>query len=303
MKIKKNMVTSVIAVVLILSLLAVGISLLHNNETASRNNMDIISEADMESLTFDEQIQNSTHIVEAAYEGKTKTDNLDTLLFKVVNTMKGKLSDEKIYVIAESGGEGSVAAYVKDDVYILFLERNVSLYYTNDRYVYLASSTKAKTDISYINDVLAKNPGNAPDQYGYIFTVSDKISEILDVSASIFEVEILSVFVESKYAPTTVYDCRVLSTVRNVPESGIIQIVFFNDTVQTGDHYIVLLADTEKGSTIYTLSSKSSVYTQSDAIEISELGKLLENKTEYTKEYDPKTDSEIYEEEQAAAMN
>lgn len=304
MKLKKSIYVPIFAVFLLMTLFAGGLYLSHSkNMQDSNEDKIIITETDKESLSYEEVIRRSTHIVEAEYAGKAKTDNLDELCFKVVSIIKGDITDETIYVTAGSVEDEAEKGLSNGIIYTLFLERNVSLYWSHDRYVSKVISTKDETDINYVNKVLAENPGNAPEKFGYNFTTSDDITEIINISANVFEVEVLSVFVEGRYAPTTAFSCRVLSTMKNEPESGICEIVFFNNTVEIGGRYIVLLAETEEHSSTYVLSSKNSVYTQEEAMAVPELAELLKNAVAYTQGYDTKTDSEIYEEEQAAITN
>ena len=297
----KNYIYMPVLAILLLLLFAGGLYLSHDNSVTDSGDGKIkIIETDRESLSYDEVIRLSTHIAEAEYAGKAKTDNLDEFCFKVVNIIKGGIADETIYVTAGSVDVETEKGFGGGKIYTLFLERKVSLYWSHDRYVSNTILSEAETDINSIERVLAEDPGKAPEKFEYPFTTSEDITEILVASANVFEVEVLSVFVESKYAPTTVFTCRVLNTMKNEPELGIFEIVFFNDTVEIGGRYIVLLAETEEHSMIYALSSKNSVYTREEAMNVPELAELLKNAAVYTQGYDTKTDSEIYEEEQAA---
>jgi len=237
-------------------------------------------------LTFEEMIGYSTHIVTAMFVGPEKVDNLDVLRFTIVDVMKGQLENETIFVIApDYDYDGTIIElrYFPGETYTLFLERNTSLYYSSDRYVCLSVSEKDKTDEEKTRDILRRYADGSltlgieiPDEYGSGFTMSDDIADILRVSSDIHEIEVLSVFVESTHAPTTVYNCRINRTMLGSPESSEILIVFFNDSVEINGEYIVLLVQVDEGSLIYNLSSKNSVYTLQEAAKIPELAVFLE---------------------------
>jgi hypothetical protein len=263
-------------------------------QTAGIISNAVSNDYDRVNYTYEEIIQRCTNIVEVTYEEAVNIDGLDELKFAINNQIKGSISDSVIYV---QDSYNLNAEFKKNKTYILFLEKNISLYYTHDRYVMIEGKPSEKVDIDYVQDILSSSKIATPEKYGYNYTESAEMDDILAVSANIFEVEVLDVYVKSKYAPTTVYNCQVKRTLRNEPESAQILIVFFNDTVKKGENYIVLLADTQGPSKIYTLSSKNSVYTINEAEKSPEISTLLVSAKEYTVESEI-SDRTIYEAEQ-----
>lgn len=244
--------------------------------------------------TYEETIEQCTHIVEAVYEGSEIVDNYNDLKFSVVDKIKGDMSDSLIYV---QDSYNLMAEYATGNTFVLFLDKHVSLYSTNDIYTIRKCQPSKEVDIKYIQDIINASQVEAPDKYGYVYTKSTDMKDILDVTANIFEVEVLDVELVSKYAPTTIYNCRVNKTMKNEPENSDIQIVFFNDTVEKGKDYIVLLADTKVPSKLYTLSSKNSVYTPEEANKIPELSSLTASAKEYKGGHEKNNES-IYQAEQ-----
>src|SRR5699024_5997537 len=191
-----------------------------------------------------------------------------------------------IYVQPES--EQDVVVYKENEMYMLFLEKNSSVYYEHDKYVQINNIKVSANDHNWdpyhdqAQTILDKHSDTVPSSYGSEYTHSTNINDILEVSENIFVVKIKDVFSKSNIGPTTVYQSSVIKTIRNTPsDSGNILITLFNDTVNIGDEYVVLLADATDSAPVYTLSSKNSVYTLEEAQAIPELEMLLNDATEF----------------------
>jgi len=76
-----------------------------------------------------------------------------------------------------------------------------------------------------------------------------------------------------------------------------------NETVEIGNKYLIMLAGTEEGSTLYTLSSKNSVYLWDEALRIPELTELISGMKPFIGRMDPYSDEEILEMERSALVD
>lgn len=244
----------------------------------------------------EEIIVQATHIVEAEYIGPGDTEN--ELAFEPVASLKGDLGDAgEIHVIPPADdppgdGADTSAAYEKGETYLLFLERNISVYYPHDKYVPLGDLVISRNSASWeecrqsIRECLDNGGGGADiPYYGVPYTDSADIGTVVGFSANIFVVDVVSVYGENGADRTTAYTCAVVKTVRNVPvpDSGEhIVITFFDGTVEPGGRYLVLLGDAGETAPVYTLSSKAaSVYAMEEAETIPEIQALLERAEEY----------------------
>lgn len=294
---------------LCLSLIII-INIIRSN--AVNSNPIMFSEADYVELSFDEVVSYSTHIVNAEYVGEHTSKYGTELMFKPVKILKGEIdthSDNVIYVQPiYINSEQEPVPYQKNMTYMLFLEKNSSVYYEHDKYVQLGKEQVSSSDSKWdqysaqIPTALAELGNKAPSAYGTKYTNSTEIKDILEVSSNIFVVKIEDVYAKSTVSPTTVYRGSVTKTIRNNPvDDGNILITLFNDTVDIGNEYVLLLADASQSAPVYTLSSKNSVYSVEAMKAIPELEQLLYDAIEYKTIPNKKTDEEILLEEQEAA--
>lgn len=278
-------------------------------KTQSENSITMRSDASNIPFDFNEIVSYSTNIVDAEYSGVyTSEYGRELLKFIPLTILKGNIASNIIYVqpflesITNSSTEYSVGS-----TYMLFLEKNSSVYYEYDIYVQLGELT-ISSDAEYweqyhlqTQSSLLEFPDLAPLGYGIAYTKSTNIRDILRVTDNIFEVNIVEEYAKSEIAPTTVYRCNVIKTIMNTPvDSGNILLTLFNGTVEVGNAYVVMLADATETANIYTLSSLNSVYTLEEAATIPELAELLDNAAIYETIPNTITDDEIFADEQAA---
>lgn len=288
------------------------VNMMNNNKDTKIPKTIISSEADHIELSFDEVVSQATHIIEAEYIGGFSSKSGSELMFKPVKLLKGEIDtdvESAIYVQPLSiNSAQETGTYKTNGTYMLFLEKNSSVYYEHDKYVQLGelyvSSSDSKWDQYHaqIQTALTKFSDKAPLDYGVEYTISTDIKDVLQTSKNIFVVRIEGVYAKSTVTPTTVYSCSVIETLKNTPDNnGDILITLFNDTVDIGGEYIVLLADATETTPVYTLSSKNSVYSLKEGKVIPELEKLLKDGTKFKTIQDVKVDEDILAEEQEAA--
>lgn len=277
------------------------------------------SEADVIELTDLEVMSNATHIVDAIYIGEQASTYGSELIFEPVSVLKGMLEGDDqnlIYVqplttfssASEFNTENSVP-YVEGQEYMLFLEKNISVYYEHNKYVQIGEMIIAADDDQWeeyhttASNVVAQTEDITPSSYGVKYSDSTELTELVDFSSNIFVVEVTGIYANSTIAPTTVYNCTVNKVIRGMPaEDGNILITFFNDTVETGGEYLVLLADASETAPVYTLSSQNNcVYSINNDVGLtSDLELLLEQATDFCATESKKSDQDILEEEEAA---
>lgn len=268
----------------------------------------IVQHTDGRELSLEEMVDNATHITDAEYIGYEVDEyGVARFKFKPVNTIMGTFDSDIIYAVT---GEKLEEKCTEGKVYMIFLEQIDSVYSDVQQYGFIQPQKKQLTaeddgwqkqhdDVKAIlesNPQLYQNDGEEKT-----FTLSNDMDEILNCSAHIFKVRVDNVFTESTIAPTTVYECSVTATLKSKPvnDNGNLLINMFNDTVEVGKEYIVLLSDAQESAPVYTLSSRNSVYTPEEAEQIPQLKEFLSNAEEYTTVPDNKTNEEILAEEQA----
>ncbi|MCI8627801.1 MAG: hypothetical protein HFI40_16280 [Lachnospiraceae bacterium] len=269
---------------------------------------EAIYDADKISLSYPEMVSQATHILNAEYLGMETTEYGTELMFRPSTLYKGEIEDEIIYVsLFLDEDKRQEANYDPGTCYLLFLEKNKSVYDEHDKYVQLGElyipETEEAWNVYYeeMQTAIETERSVAPESYGNEFTDSGNIKEVLAIANHIFLIEVESVYVESTKAPTTVYECRVKKTILNPPlQEGSIFITFYNDTVEIGSEYVVLLSDATKTAPIYTLASRQGVYTWEEAEQIAELAELLEEAVPYVTNRIEQSDWSILQEEQKA---
>lgn len=245
-------------------------------------------------LTFEDIVENSTHIVVAEYKDTILTYGQGEQQFVPVRTLKGELTEADefvIFVLPNQSDPAGDQSFQQGEHYLLFLQKNRSVYYTQDKfsrlnnYVFDASDENWEQEIENTERVIEQVPDSAPPHYGVPFTLSEDLDDILDVSENIFVVEIVSVFAESTVDPTTVYQGLVRQVVRNQPghptRQGDILITLFDHTVDIGQEYLLLLAEADESTPLYTLSSRNSVYTLEEAEDHEILVGLLDEAVDF----------------------
>lgn len=275
-----------VAVLFVISFIT--IKMIYNH--AEGTNEMPFSEEDHIKLSFDEVVSQATHIIEAEYVGDYISEYDHELMFNPVKVLKGQLDTDDnsiIYVQSLLEVQKELSEYNKDETYLLFLEKNSSVYYEHDKYVQLGDLQLSSNDSEWqehykrVETALTDLKNQAPTSYGVEYTNSTDMREILSVSKNIFVVKIEEIYAKSTVSPTTVYHSNVTKTIKNTPVDGNILITFFNDTVEIGGEYVVLLADATDTAPVYSLSSKESVYTLEEAYKIPELEELMKESIDF----------------------
>ena len=243
--------------------------------------------------TEDQVLEKATHIVDAFYMGENRTEYGTEYIFKTVKSLKGEMAPEdleRFYVTSsaeELSADGKPVAFEEGKEYILFLEKNISVYYEHNKYVRIGAPLEVPDDslIDTLLERIADLPaGSVPAAYGTAYSTAEDLASLTESSSNIFAVRIEGVYAESTVGPTTVWSCRVTKTIKGTPaEGGNILITFFNGTVEEGGEYLVLLADATRTAPVYTLSSRNgSVYPL--PAESEEVLKLLEQAADFETE-------------------
>lgn len=247
---------------------------------------------DQEQLEDDEVVERATHVVDAVYIGKNNGSSLKDDIFQVKTIYKGRIDtvdEAELHVLlTEAHPEGT--NLVAGQTYNLCLEKNFSVYYDYNHYVQIGRIV-SQTDIKDWNDyhdmidnTMKEIQMTNPEAYGVPFADSTlPIKDIIDFSSNIFIVEIKGVYAESQIQDTTVYYCTVKKTAKNEPTNGGgILITLFNNSVEVGEEYLVLLADASDTAPIYTLSAKSkSIFSLAEVNSIPELNIICNEAKEY----------------------
>lgn len=255
-----------------------------------QNHLSSNAMADDIQMSEDEIMKSATHIVDAVYKGQYETPYITQLIFEPSNTMKGtfKKSDEKqIYVSIPENTPSPF--FVKDQIYFLCLEKHVSVYWETDQYILMDDLIISEKDSRWGEfhekaiRITSATKDSTPDYYGIPFSTSTDIGELIAFSGNIYVVRIDGIEATSTINPTTLYDATILKIVKGGRESKAqILLTLFNDTVEVGKEYVVLLADSSNIETIYTLSAKENcVYSMTDSKLPAELAELVQKATDY----------------------
>lgn len=252
-----------------------------------------IPEAETERL-----IRGCTHIVKAEYAGTESWDRGEMLAFVPLETWKGEIGEERIYLQAEDPVLLGRQGFKKGDTVILLLNRHISVYWPHDIYTAAEGYELGALEKARVDSILANAPPPEKDFYGVEYTLSREVSEILEASECVFAVEPVSAsFPEGRGTGTWL--CRVRAALRGQPVYREIHIVFFPGDVEEGKEYLVLLNQVD-GGTLYVLSSRNSVYPLEEAQRMEEFAALLALAGEVTASELP-TWEELLAAEQAAA--
>ena len=211
-----------------------------------------------EKYSFNELLKESTHIVDAEYSGDG-SDGL--LLFEVVDTLKGEVSEAVIHVYEDD----SSRVYKKGVRYLLFLVKYVHVFhYEHPHYLSMGGPLIAENDADWKEkhetvEAAKDSFADSVKEYGKPFIVTDSLKEVIEFAPNIFVVTVLRIEGKSTVYPTTCYVCKIKECLKGkVEEATIIAdrserllMTFFNGTVRPNHDYVVLLGDSASG-TIYT---------------------------------------------------
>jgi len=272
---------------------------------------EVITVEDRIIRTFPEYVQQCTHIVDAECIG-FENDQMEGLqvIFKVKKTYKGDTEEnELLYVFPFADtAAANKAPYKTGEQYMLFLKKRISVYRKHDHYSQIGYIYMPETDEAWERThketvtLLKDSKYSAEVQpLGNAFTTSSAVADAVELAEYIFVVRVDSLDFASDIQPTTSCKCSVTKTIRNTPNNhGNIDVVFFNDTVEIGKEYVVLLMGRDTSS-VYTLASKNSVFTLEEASMQAALAPLLGTKLDYEAgEWKEFTDAEMLEAEMKA---
>ena len=243
-------------------------------------------------------VDQATHILDAKYIGEYNVYKDHYLhMFEPVEVYKGELTGDEasvIYVTTDSvediigidqeaiiDGEDTL---VEGETYFLITQKYRSVY--KEHSVFTCNDAKVWSekyeDWNLIHDKVKSIMDEGNDAGITViwtpYTESEDIGEIIDFASNIFIVHVLRDLGESDIGPTSMYDVKVKTPIKNTPNGdGDITITFFNDTVEVGHDYIVMLGEVEEYSLIYPLASReNSVFPVEEIDEIPELKALVE---------------------------
>lgn len=269
---------------------AVGTDRLRDSEKEYKDRM--LYFRDQEILEDEEVVVRATHVVDAVYIGKNSGYSLNDDIFQVKTIYKGRIDtvdEAELHVLlTEELPEGT--NLVAGQTYNLCIEKNISVYYDYNHYVQIGRIV-SETDVEdwenyheMINNTMKRVQMTSPMEYGVPYADSAlPLENIIDFSSNIFIVEIKGIYAESQIQDTTVYYCTVKKTAKNEPTNGGgILITLFNNSVEVGEEYLVLLADASDTAPIYTLSAKSkSIFSLAEVNSIPELNIICNEAKEY----------------------
>jgi len=251
---------------------------------------------------FETCIGRAANIVQAKYVGASPHGNYLYLEFEPVNQIKGQIDTETFVVSCVPNQQYRVAnasywysenpeRYEVGKEYILVLEKRMSVYYDQDRYLLMGDiflpvdelsastmyGTGKLTEISdraeqfdsdyeqmtsYITKV-AQTSVLKPITVGTDYIRSNDLREITEATECIFRIKVTDYLRSVANNNTERFMCKVVESLKGEPIGEEIEVIFSAGTVKAGKEYIVLLVQRE-GSTYYILSSKNSVHPASD---------------------------------------
>lgn len=274
---------------------------------------EIMFEADMVYLSFEEAIELSTDVISATFVSYHEENNRFELEFEVNDVIKGSTSEETIFVsqsyvnVSVGGTDLSYVSgtynYEPDQEYILVLVRDISPYYTHDKYVFVTdidiplaegrnvymynedltkhSPLDSNANIlSYVQDTVMNTTSVSREYYGHEYVDSDDLKTILAGTDYVLHVKVEELEVEGIYNDTDTFRVSIKEVLKGdlsqaELDSEIFVVVFKGDVTVGGDFFL-LLHRLEEDSLIYTLSSRNSVIPVSETQEVDALHELLE---------------------------
>lgn len=231
----------------------------------------------------------ATHIADA--ELKKKKGN--EYLFQIKKIIKGSFdeNEKEIWIKGEHLPEEQIK---KGETYLLILERIVSVYEDNGGFwTYIAPSFVKENDDEWktLHDkaekMVQEGSGEKEPFIGTRCIMSDDLNEVIDFSTYIFKIKPQTIVYDNpnEKSGRKAYSCRILSIMKGTPSyKGDIITSFYDNTVELGKEYIVLLECADGDSKVFPLSSRNkSVFSLEDAAGIPELNKLIQSEkpTEY----------------------
>ncbi len=211
-------------------------------------------------------------IIYCFYKGRSG----DSYKFETIRMIKGSIDETYFYVDAS---EDFGKDLLKDEKYVLFLDKKISVYYPQDMYspvLDIKVCADEKGNITAMT-ILGKPAENLPATVSiltkYLSSVestavpdkdyirSTDVSDIISGSGIIAKV-IIADRISDYIDGSGVYSCILVSAEKGSIPSVFSAALFDADVTEGATYYILLNSDPIGG--IYTLSSKNSIYLDSD---------------------------------------
>ncbi|MGN1416380.1 MAG: hypothetical protein ACI4XF_06030 [Oscillospiraceae bacterium] len=225
------------------------------------------AEADpLAGFSFEQCTAESDCIVLARYKGKVGGE----YKFSVVRMLKGSISGSYFYVTASEDFGSELTA---DTKYVLYLDRDISVYYSHDKYTpnYDIIVTADKRNNITGMTVMGEEMGGLPETVTVLTKYTDTVAStaVLDEdyirSGTVYDLmDDADIIVKVKVGERTgdymsgsgVYDCTLIETKKGKMPDTFSAALFDNLTSVGGEYYLMLRGKNADG--VYELSSKKS---------------------------------------------
>lgn len=231
------------------------------------SSMGIISSAyEKKEFSFEESTASSDCIVLASYIGEKDGE----YKFRTIRMLKGGMFGDYFYLTAD---EEYAEQLEKNGRYVLYLDKDVSVYYDHDKYTTVsdilitADEKNNITEMTYGDYVIDNPPDNVTSLKRYVRSVkstakpdkdfirSDDIEDI-----SLYSNIMVKVIVKNRISDYSkgcgVYLCTVEEEIKgNIPKE--FKVILFDDAEVNKKYYLYLNNEKENGK--YILSSKNSM--------------------------------------------
>jgi len=253
-------------------------------------------------LDFEQALLISTDIVIANFvRQRSFGENLTEFEFNVTDRVLGNAAD-RIFVYSENTSNNQDnLMFDRTTSYLLVLDRlhGATLKTHEDGFIFInnliinldnptistmnndtlsnhsprldfdSTSLSENSIITFVRDITANNPP-ARERIR-----SDSFSDIIINSPYIFIVEVneprrlVSAQVTRDWMETDIYFCTIAEVIKGDVDINLeISVVFFADTVRTGEQYIVAVERISEGSTTFELTSANSLFIMSQLDEV-----------------------------------
>lgn len=226
------------------------------------------AEADpLEDFSFEQCTAESDCIVLARYKGRVGSE----YKFSVVRMLKGSIAGSCFYVTAS---EDFGSRLIPDTKYVLYLDRDISVYYSHDKYTpnYEIIITADKRNNIISMTIMGEEASGLPETVRVLteYTNSVPSTAVPDEdyirSGSIYDlIDDADIIVKVKVGKRTadnlsgsgIYECTLLGTKKgSIPST--FKAALFDSSVSEGGEYYLLLRGKKSGG-VYELTSKNSI--------------------------------------------
>ncbi|MGN0695175.1 MAG: hypothetical protein ACI4J5_00245 [Oscillospiraceae bacterium] len=225
------------------------------------------AEADpLADFSFEQCTAESDCIVLAKYKGKVGSE----YKFSVVRMLKGSISGSYFYV---SASEDFGAELTADTKYVLYLDRDISVYYAHDKYTpnYDIIITADKRNNITGMTVMGEEMGGLPETVTVLTQYTDTVpsTAVLDEdyirSGTVYDLmDDADIIVKVRLGERTgdylsgsgVYECTLIETKKGKAPSSFSTALFDSTVTSGGEYYLLLSGKNSDG--VYELNSKKS---------------------------------------------